>query len=163
MDPEDLEADERTTLLQRIELHRADVAASLDDLTEEQARRRLVASRTTVLGLVKHLTFVERVWFTEALLDRPRTTLGLPADAQESFELTDDDTIASVRAGYLAAVADSREHLSAFALDDVVTGNPRRPRVSVRWVLVHCLSEVAQHCGHLDILREQLLAGEQPG
>jgi hypothetical protein len=160
MEPEDLEADERTTLLQRLDLHRSAVAAALDDLTEEQARRRLVASRTTVLGLVKHLTFVERVWFTETLLDRPRTTLGLPADAQESFELADDDTIASVRAGYLAAVAEAREHLTAFALDDVVTGNLRRPRVSVRWVLVHCVSEVAQHCGHLDILREQLLAEE---
>jgi uncharacterized damage-inducible protein DinB len=160
MEPEDLEADERTTLLQRLDLHRSAVAAALDDLTEEQARRRLVASRTTVLGLVKHLTFVERVWFTETLVDRPRTTLGLPADAQESFELADDDTIASVRAGYLAAVAEAREHLTAFALDDVVTGNLRRPRVSVRWVLVHCVSEVAQHCGHLDILREQLLAEE---
>ena len=64
--------------------------------------------------------------------------------------------------GYLAAVAESREHLTAFALDDVVTGNLRRPRVKVRWVLVHCVSEVAHHCGHLDILREQLLA-EYPG
>jgi hypothetical protein len=163
MEPEDLEPDERTSLLQRLDLHRADVAAALDGLTEEEARRRLVPSRTTVLGLVKHLTYVEKVWFTETLLDRPRTTLGLPADAQESFALTEDDTIASVRAGYLEAVAESRDHLSAFALDDIVTGNLRRPRVSVRWVLVHCLSEVAQHCGHLDILREQLLAQEQPG
>jgi hypothetical protein len=156
------EADERTVLLQRLDHHRAMVAAALDDLTEEQARRRLVPSRTTVLGLVKHLTFVERVWFTEALLDRPRTSLGLPAVADETFDLAPEDTVASVRAGHQAAVEESRAHLSAFALDDVATGNPRHPRVSVRWILVHCISEMAQHCGHLDILREQLLAEDAP-
>ena len=33
----------------------------------EQVRRRLVASNTTLLGLLKHLTFVENVWFNEAI------------------------------------------------------------------------------------------------
>lgn len=156
------EPDERTALLQRLELYRTMLPTLLDGLTEEQARRRLVSSKSTVLGIVKHLTFVERVWFTEALLNRPRTSLGLPADAADSFDLDDNDTIDSIRAGYLAAVAESREHLADFGLDDVVTGNPRRPQLNVRWILVHCVAEVAHHAGHLDILREQLLAEDPP-
>ena len=36
---------------------------SLDALTEEEARLRLVPSKTTLLGLVKHVTYVEGVWF----------------------------------------------------------------------------------------------------
>jgi len=51
----------------------------LDGLTEEQARRSLVASRTTLLGLVKHATFVEKVWFDEAVTGRSRAELGIPA------------------------------------------------------------------------------------
>ena len=47
--------------------HRAMLNACLDGLTEEQARRSLVPSRTTLLGLVKHATFVEKVWFDEAI------------------------------------------------------------------------------------------------
>jgi Protein of unknown function (DUF664) len=45
--------------------HRAALRQCLDGLTEEQARRSLVSSRTTLLGLVKHATFVEQVWFDE--------------------------------------------------------------------------------------------------
>lgn len=58
--------------------YRAALRACLDDLTEEQARRSLVPSLTTLLGLVKHVTYVERVWFGEAVTGRPRQEMGLP-------------------------------------------------------------------------------------
>jgi len=45
--------------------HRGALNGCLDGLTEEQVRRSLVPSRTTLLGLVKHATFVEKVWFDE--------------------------------------------------------------------------------------------------
>ena len=47
--------------------HRGALDRCLDGLTEEQVRRSLVPSRTTLLGLVKHATFVEKVWFDEAV------------------------------------------------------------------------------------------------
>ncbi|WBC00156.1 DUF664 domain-containing protein [Solwaraspora sp. WMMA2059] len=62
--------------------HRSALNRCLDGLTEEQARRSLVASRTTLLGLVKRETFVERVWFDKAVTCRSRTELGLPATAR---------------------------------------------------------------------------------
>lgn len=60
-----------------IDQHRAMIATSLDGLSEAEARRRLVPSTTTLLGLVKHATFVERVWFEEARTGRSRAELGL--------------------------------------------------------------------------------------
>lgn len=57
--------------------HRRSLDACLDGLSEEQARRKMMASNTTLLGLVKHATFVERVWFEEAFTGLPRSVLGI--------------------------------------------------------------------------------------
>lgn len=138
--------------------HRTALNSCLDGLTEEQARRSLVASRTTLLGLVKHATFVERVWFDEAVTCRSRHEIGIPASPDESFVLSDSDTIASVQRAHRHACDSSRRATSTIGLDDVVLGNRRGP-LPLRWVYMHVLREMAQHCGHADILREQLLHG----
>src|ERR1700747_2661621 len=88
--------------------HRRELNGCLDGLTEEQARRSLVPSRTTLLGLVKHATFVEKVWFEEAVTPRPRPEIGPPATPDESFILTDDDSIATVRQAHQEACESSR-------------------------------------------------------
>ncbi|WP_229073356.1 DinB family protein [Actinoplanes sp. DH11] len=140
-----------------IDEHRDLLAASLDGLTEEQARRRLVPSRTTLLGLVRHMTFVEKVWFDEAVTGRSRAEIGIPATPDESFVLADEDTIASVLDGYRRACEQSRQAVAGLGLDDLLPGNRRGP-LPLRWVYLHMLRELAQHCGHADILREQILA-----
>ena len=137
--------------------HRRALHDSLDGLTEEQARRSLVPSRTTLLGLVKHATFVEKVWFDEAVTCRSRAEIGIPATPDDSFVLEDDDTIATVQLAHREACAASRRATSALSIDDVLRGNRRGP-LPLRWVYLHVLRELAQHCGHADILREQLLA-----
>jgi hypothetical protein len=122
-----------------------------------------VPSRTTLLGLVKHATFVERVWFDEAFTGRPRSEIGIPATPDESFALDDADTVDSVRAAHAQACEASRRAAAAVGLDDVVTGNRRGP-LPLRWIYLHLLRELAQHCGHADILREQILAtSDRPG
>lgn len=142
-----------------LEEHRAALNGCLDGLTEEQVRRPLVPSRTTLLGLVKHATFVEKVWFDEAFTGRPRSEIGIPATPDESFILDDGDTIDSVRKAHRDACAASRAAAAPLGLDDVVTGNRRGP-LPLRWLYLHMLRELAQHCGHADILREQILAGK---
>ena len=137
--------------------HRYGLHACLDGLTEEQARRSLVPSRTTLLGLVKHAEFVERVWFDEAVTGRPRAELGIAAGPDESFVLDDTDTIATVQRAHAAACAASRAATANLGLDDLLPGNRRGP-IPLRWVYLHVLRELAQHCGHADILREQVLA-----
>ena len=136
--------------------HRRALGACLDGLTEEQARRSLVPSRTTLLGLVKHATFVEKVWFDEAITCRPRTEIGIPATPDESFILDDGDTIATIQRAHREACQSSRRAALSLGLDDMVRGNRRGP-LPLRWVYLHVLRELAQHCGHADILREQLL------
>lgn len=138
-----------------IDEHRAALNACLDGLTEEQARRSLVSSRTTLLGLVKHATFVEKVWFDEAVTRRTRAEIGIPASADESFILDGSDTIASVQQAHREACTASRQATSSLDLDEVLYGNRRGP-VPLRWVYLHVLRELAQHCGHADILREQV-------
>jgi len=137
--------------------HRGALNGCLDGLTEEQARRSLVPSRTTLLGLVKHGTFLEKVWFDEAVTCRSRAEIGIPATPGESFILDEDDTIATVRQAHREAWASSRRATSSLGLDDMVHGNRRGP-LPLRWVYLHMLRELAQHCGHADILREQLIS-----
>lgn len=136
---------------------RGEVLALLDGLTEEQARRRLVPSLTTVLGLVKHAAFVERVWIAVALEGRSRSEVGIPETVDESFVLEEDDTIASVAADYRAACLASEEVAARHGLDHVAEHNRRGP-VSLRWIGLHLLRELNRHAGHGDVLREQLLA-----
>ncbi|QWZ07147.1 DinB family protein [Nocardioides panacis] len=137
--------------------HRAMLAECLDGLTEEQARASLVPSRTTLLGLVKHATFVEQVWFDEAVTCRSRAEIGIPATPDESFALTDGDTVAGVQQAHREACESSRRAVAGLGPDDLVHGNRRGP-LPLRWVYLHVLRELAQHCGHADILREQVLA-----
>ena len=141
-----------------LDQHRVALNACLDGLTEQQARRSLVPSKTTLLGLVKHATFVEKVWFDEAVTCRSRDELGIPDGPDDSFDLHDNDTIATVRQAHREACKASRKAVAALDLSDLLHGNRRGP-LPLRWVYLHVLRELAQHCGHADILREQLLDG----
>jgi len=148
--------DLRTQFETFLDEHRRALNASLDGLTEEQARRRLVQSRTTLLGLVKHAIFVEKVWFDEAITCRSRADIGIPATPDESFILGEEDTIASIQSAHAEACEASRRAAANPGLDELVLGNRRGP-LPLRWVYLHMLRELAQHCGHADILREQIV------
>jgi hypothetical protein len=135
--------------------HRFALSSCLDDLTEEQARRSLVPSGTTLLGLVKHVTYVEQVWFDEAITGRTRAQIGIPPQAADAFVLAESDTIQSVRDAHRRACADSRRATAGLDLDEVLRGHRMGP-IPLRWIYLHMLRELAQHCGHADILREQI-------
>ena len=79
--------DERTQLDAFVEEYRTALEATLDGLTEEQARRHLVSSATTLLGLLKHVTWMQRVWFEECVGGTSRRELGLVQNPEESFRL----------------------------------------------------------------------------
>jgi hypothetical protein len=150
--------DDRIQLEAFVEEYRIALESTLDGLTDEQARSRLVPSATTLLGLLKHVTWMQRVWFEECIGGRPRLELGLVLSPQESFQLADDDTVTSVKAAHRQACATARSAVADLSLDAVVTGHRAGPR-TVHWVYLQVLRELAHHCGHADILREQILAG----
>ena len=152
-------ADERTQVEAFLDANRDDLVETLEGLTEEQARRRLVPSLTTPLSLVKHVTWAEQVWFHVSLGGRTREELGIPHENDPSWELTADDTIASVVAEYRRVCAEAREIAAAYTLDDLVLHNRRGP-LTLRWLYVHMVAETARHAGHADILREQIIAAD---
>ncbi|HET9500521.1 MAG TPA: DinB family protein [Marmoricola sp.] len=149
-------ATDREALELQLDAQRGEIADLLDGLTEEETRRRLVPSLTTVLGLVKHATFVEQVWFHSRVAGVDRHELGIPDEIDDSFRLGEQDTIASVREAYDEACAHSRRVTAEHDLEEEFPWH--RGPVSLRFVYVHCIQELARHAGHGDILREQLIA-----
>jgi hypothetical protein len=127
---------------------RDSVAAKAVQAPEPQVRTAGVASGTNVLGLIKHLTFVERFYFLgEDVRDWGNTLQPDPAD-----------TIDTVTAAYREAIRQSNEIINTYT--DLTRSAPRTPRKgnppSMRWLLVHMIEETGRHAGHADILREQI-------
>ena len=149
-------AGERRLLEQMLDAQREDVAALLDGLDDDEARLRLVPSLTTPLGLVKHATFVEKVWFHARVAGVPRAEVGLPDTVEESFLLEPADTVESVRDGFVAAARRSREVAAGHELDEEYPWH--HGPVSLRFVYAHMIQELARHAGHGDILVEQIVA-----
>lgn len=116
--------DQRGRIAELIDEYRRTLHDWLDGLTEEEARRRLVPSKTTLLGLVKHVTFVEGVWFDQAVTGRTCREIGIAGTVDGSFTLRTADTIESVRAAYRQRCAASRATLGRPA--------PRRRRRRAR-------------------------------
>lgn len=151
--------EQRRRVDELIDGYRAALHDSLNDLTEEEARRRLVPSRTTLLGLVEHASFVEGVWLDQAVTGRSYDDIGIARTVDGSFTLQRTDTIGSVQAAYRERWAASRRNLDGRRSDETVSGRGERPV----WALhLQVLRELAQHAGHADILREQILAGRSP-
>lgn len=128
-----LTASERDQVESFLHGGRVKVVALLDGLTEEQARRRVAPSLTTLLGLVKQAAFVERVWLNVAVAGRSRAEVGLPDTADESFELGADDTGQSVTHLYRDAWSAAVHVCADYALDDLALHTRRGP-VSLRWI-----------------------------
>ena len=143
---------EREVLEGFLELYRGLLPGKLAGLAEDDARRALVPSRTTLLGLVKHLAAVEREWFGMVLGGRSAAELGIPAD--DGWGVGPDDTVPAVLADYRRACAESRAVAAGLELD-ATAPHPQFGAVSLRWVYVHLVEESARHAGHADILREQ--------
>lgn len=148
---------ERATLLWFLAEHRRLLRETVLELTDEQARQRLVPSLTTPMGLLKHAAFVETVWFTCRFGGRSRAEAGIPETVDESFTLTEDDTLAALARAHLQAIDHADSVIERLDLDDTCD-HPVMGTLSLRWVLTHCVRELAQHAGHAEILVEQLQA-----
>ena len=147
--------DLRTRLDELLNQHRWALHDCVNRLSEEEARASLVPSRTTLLGLVKHVTYVEKFYFDHVITGSSLKELGVASTPARSFILTKNDTIASVQEAHRAAFEESRRNVEELDLDQVITGRKVR---SVWAIYVQMLRELAHHNGHADILREQILA-----
>ncbi|WP_062987125.1 DinB family protein [Nocardia anaemiae] len=123
---------------------RATIAAKVEGAPEPQVRTAAVASGTNLLGLLRHLTFVERSMF---LGDRV-------TNWQATFQAAPTDTVADVVARYREAVERANEILDGCTDLGAPVPRPGRSAPSLRWALTHMIEETGRHAGHADILRE---------
>jgi uncharacterized damage-inducible protein DinB len=108
----------------------------------------------SLLGVVKHLTAVERFWLSIVGGGSDLPSLW-DDDPETDWSLGDDDTPATVVATYQAEWANSEAALSGKGAGDAVavSGVGGKER-TVRWLLSHLIQETARHVGHMDLLRE---------
>ncbi|MEV0308498.1 DinB family protein [Nonomuraea fuscirosea] len=123
---------------------RASIAAKVDGAPEPQVRTPAVPSGTNLLGLLNHLTFVERATF-----------LGEEVTGwQATFHAAPADSVADVVGRYRETVERANDVLDGCTDLGAPLPRPGRPAPSVRWALTHLIEETGRHAGHADILRE---------
>jgi hypothetical protein len=148
-----LVAGEREMLDGFLNFYRSTFLLKCAGLTGAQLAERAAApSNLSLLGLIRHLAKVERIWFRRRFAGQPVEPLYPgkdvdydeidPGRAQEEYaQLTEEWRLAD------AAAADA-------SLDDTFTSDGEV--YSLRLVYLHMIGEYARHCGHADIVREHL-------
>jgi hypothetical protein len=149
---------ERQLLENTLHLHRSELIAAVTALSDAQAHLRLVPSLTTPISLVKHCAAAERIWFQRTLAGRAvADCTGHAVGGDGSFVVDDGETLEQVIAEYRAACATSDEIAAGYALDDTAQ-HSIAGLVSLRFIYLGMIGEIARHAGHADILAEQILA-----
>lgn len=153
-------ADERTMLEAWLDYHRATLLLKCADLSPDDLRRRSVPPSTlSLLGLVRHMTDVERNWFARVLDgDAGAGPLHWSQDDEDGdFDNVDTADADADLALYAAEVERCRARAAAHGSLDVLGARRRDGHdVSLRWIYVHMIEEYARHNGHADLLRERI-------
>lgn len=139
-------ADEKATLQGFLDYLRAAIAGKVAGVPEPQVRTAGVRSGTNLLGLVKHVTAVERFYL---LGEQVR-------DWKKTFHPDDTETVEGVLAAYREVVERANAVIADWTDLESPAPGPPGTGASRRWVLVHLIEETGRHAGHADILREQL-------
>lgn len=157
-----LAAPERELLRDMINWHRATLLWKCSGLTGEQlALKSVPTSGLTLLGLIRHMTKVERTWFRTRFAGEP---VGNPFGDNWNADFEEVDGTRAA-ADYARLTEEYRlvdaavEHAS---LDDVM--DHRGEPMSLRMIYLHMIEEYARHNGHADLLREAIdgATGELP-
>ena len=142
-----------------LDYHRATLLWKVDSLSEADLRRSMTPSGLTLLGLVKHLAYVERWWFQYVFAGEDIDFPWTDADPDADWRVEGDEGVATILDLYRTQVARSREIASAADLDD----RARRPHTrppggdqTLRWIMLHMIEETARHNGHADLMREAI-------
>ena len=149
----DLNTPEKETLSRYLDTYRDIIVHKVLGVDRESAVRPMVPSGTSLLGIVKHMAYVERWWFQSVVGRRVVAFPWSDTDPDADWRIEDGESVDSVVELYRRECAESRAVVDGLgSLEDVFrTGDSY---ISARRVLVHMLEETARHAGHADILRE---------
>ncbi len=153
--------DERAALRAFLVRQRELVAWKLADCDAATLQSVATPSGLTALGLVAHLTEVERSWWRDDVLGEPGLSFSWSDDDPDGdFRVEVSATTAQVLDAYAAECRACDAAIEDLPLDRVGA----KTRFTVRWVYLHLIEETARHLGHLDLLREQAdgATGEDP-
>ena len=147
---------ERDMTLAYLNYHRQTLAWKLDGLSGDQAITRSTVSGLTLLGLVRHLTEVERGWIMEDFLGEDLPPLySRPGARDADFDELDAGRLDADLAAWRDQIARTDGVVGSHSLDETVQ-HERVGEISLRWILWHLLEEYARHNGHADIIREAI-------
>ena len=126
-------------------------------LTPEQlVIRSAPPSTLSLLGIVRHVTDVERIWFRIRFAGQDLVPLyRTPEHSDRAFDATDPGQAAGDIARYRSEWGAVDEVLERLALDDTYA-SPRWGVMSLRWAYLHVLREYSAHGGQADIIRERI-------
>ncbi|MEU9284552.1 DinB family protein [Streptomyces sp. NPDC048275] len=141
----------------------------LEGLSEYDIRRPMTPTGTNLLGLVKHLTGAEAVYFGETFgrpVEAPPLWIAGAAEPNADLWATADETREQIVDDYRRVCAHSDVTIESLPLDAVgqVPWGPR-PELPLRRIAVHMIAETQRHAGHADIVRELIdgATGQRPG
>jgi uncharacterized damage-inducible protein DinB len=133
----------------------------LEGLSEYDVRRPMTPTGTNLLGLVKHLAYVELGYFGETFgRPEPDATAWIEDDGSNpnwDMWATADESRDQVVGLYRRAWATADATVGALALDApgrVPWWDGDRASVTLHRVLVHVIAETNRHAGHADVVRE---------
>jgi len=146
---------ERETLVGLLDFLRSTAVHKVEGLTDEQAFGTPVPPSTlTPAGVVKHLTGIERFWFSVDFAGADVPWPWTDENPHGNFPLAPGDTLAGIVEEYLAECERSRQAIAGADLDDPARGEGMT--FNLRYALAHMVEETARHCGHLDLMRERI-------
>ncbi|MEV0113072.1 DinB family protein [Streptomyces sp. NPDC050844] len=147
---------ERETLRGFLDYQRATLAMKCEGLGDEELRQQSMPPSTlSLLGLVRHMTEVERAWFRRPFEDNDAPLVWSDKiDFQAAYDAS-ASTRAEAFAAWEAEVENSRRIERQADSLELAGYQPRwDEEVSLRMVMVHVLVEYGRHNGHADFLRE---------
>jgi Protein of unknown function (DUF664) len=149
--------DERAMLDGMLNYYRAAVLARCAGLDgSDLARRSLPPSTMSLLGILRHLTDVERHWFRNRFAGHQlHSAHATDADPDASFNNADGNNADTDYADLLGEQEAARDAVAALPLEHVYE-HPRYGPMSLRWVYLHMIGEYAGHAAHAALLREAI-------
>jgi uncharacterized damage-inducible protein DinB len=151
--------DERTLLESWLDFHRQTLLHKCAGLTPEQlVLRGAEPSSMSLLGLVRHMTEVERAWFRIRFAGERLDFLycDVEDNPDGDFDDTDAGSAEADFAAFTREIELARAAAAGHALEETFHHSHRQVDMSLRWVYLHMIEEYARHNGHADLLRERV-------